>query len=72
MEDFQTTTGGKKGAKKDFKETPLPSVLDEQRTVNKKKKKDAATFLYGGAAKELGVADESQPADTTTTAEKEE
>ena len=59
MEDFQTTTGGKKGAKKDFKETTLPSVLDEQRTVNKKKKKDAATFLYGGAAKELGVADDS-------------
>jgi hypothetical protein len=30
-------------------------VLDEQRAVNKKKKKDAATFLYGGAAKELEV-----------------
>ena len=54
MDDFQTTTSSKKGGhKKDFKETPLPSVLDEQRAVNKKKKKEAATFIYGGAAKEL-------------------
>ena len=58
MDDFQTTTTSKKGkgqqqqqeqAKKPF-ETPLPSVLDEQREANKKKKKEANKFIYGASA----------------------